>query len=1080
MRKLEQQAAVEADLVITLTEELASEVSSWGVPRDRIVLVPNAVDIDRFVPAPVDAAIAKELRLRSGVPVIGYAGSAVAYEGLELLLEALALLAQQGEDFIFVLVGDGKVIDSVKAHAKKLDIETHCRFTGRVPFDEVPRYLSCMDIMPVPRLSLPVTEMVSALKPLEAMAMGKAVVLSDVSPHKIMAGDNERALLFRKNDVKDLAQVLRSLMQNPIERKRLGKAARAWTEKERSWNAVTRTYAAVLERVCRESRMVTVPVQSTAKQLDELTIGLIADQFTTDTVSSAIKTLSLSPEKWREELAQKPIDALFVESAWKGNGGQWHRKVGYYSDEEFEPLEALLKYCRQQNIPTIFWNKEDPVHFERFRKTASLCDHVFTTDSRHIIPYLATPNAKTLTASSCPFYASPQIHNLLPSIRPWQNTAAYGGTYYGTRYPERTEYMDKIMSAAAPLGLSIYDRQHADPDSPYKYPSGLGGYVAGGLSYTEMIQAYKAHPVQINVNSVLDSPTMFSRRVMESAACGTPLVSGPALGMNRYLEGAAHVIQTETDAAQALENLLRHPAYRWRIALRGARAVMRAHTTQHRLVQMFRTAGMVIAAPQAPALHVYAGTIAEAFALQLLKQTLRPSVVVADQWVAGAKALLEQSGVICKSSSEAQPQAGQLWLLADSFALDQLEHEDFEDLAWTASYAPQNRLGFLRDAVLANQLWPGVAVEAAPIDKGLQLLRLKSGMPLNGLATWASTQSTLALRKPNAAYEQAPNISPQKTVLIAGHDLKFIKPFYPYFGKSGIRILLDFWSGHNQHNEATSKRLVDQADTIFCEWMLGNAIWYAKNKRKGQKLVGRLHAQELRSALFDKVPFEQFETVIFVGPHMLRQAKIRNPVFKKNGVVIYNGVDVEALQSVPRKPTNGKVLGFVGIVPQSKRLDLALDILRELRREDSGYILRIKGKRPEDFPWMANRPEEMAWYDTQYQRLEQDPLLKEAVIFDPHGNDMPEWYSGVDYVLSTSDFESFHFTVADGAAAGCVPVVLAWDGADEIYLKDWVHLDVNSATKYIKQTKSNKNFIQSQIDSKFKISLISCNIIDVL
>ena len=550
--------------------------------------------------------------------------------------------------------------------------------------------------------------------------------------------------------------------------------------------------------------------------------------------------------------------------------------------------------------------------------------------------------------------------------------------------------------------------------------------------------------------------------------------------MNRYLEGAAHVIQTETDAAQALENLLRHPAYRWRIALRGARAVMRAHTTQHRLVQMFRTAGMVIAAPQAPALHVYAGTIAEAFALQLLKQTLRPSVVVADQWVAGAKALLEQSGVICKSSSEAQPQAGQLWLLADSFALDQLEHEDFEDLAWTASYAPQNRLGFLRDAVLANQLWPGVAVEAAPIDKELQLLRLKSGMPLNGLATWASTQSTLALRKPNAAYEQAPNISPQKTVLIAGHDLKFIKPFYPYFGKSGIRILLDFWSGHNQHNEATSKRLVDQADIIFCEWMLGNAIWYAKNKRKGQKLVGRLHAQELRSALFDKVPFEQFETVIFVGPHMLRQAKIRNPVFKKNGVVIYNGVDVEALQSVPRKPTNGKVLGFVGIVPQSKRLDLALDILRELRREDSGYILRIKGKRPEDFPWMANRPEEMAWYDTQYQRLEQDPLLKEAVIFDPHGNDMPEWYSGVDYVLSTSDFESFHFTVADGAAAGCVPVVLAWDGADEIYLKDWVHLDVNSATKYIKQTKSNKNFIQSQIDSKFKISLISCNIIDVL
>lgn len=1083
MRKLEQQAAVEADLVITLTEELASEVSSWGVPRDRIVLVPNAVDIDRFVPASPDAAIAQELRLKPGVPVIGYAGSAVAYEGLELLLESLALLAQQGEDFIFVLVGDGKVIDSVKAHAKKLDIETYCRFTGRVPFDEVPRYLSCMDIMPVPRLSLPVTEMVSALKPLEAMAMGKAVVLSDVSPHKIMAGDNERAILFRKNNVQDLAQVLRSLMHNPIERKRLGKAARAWTEKERSWNSVTRTYAAVLERVCRESRMAAVPVQSTAKQLDELTIGLIADQFTTDTVSSAIKTLPLSPDNWCDELAKKTIDALFVESAWKGNGGQWHRKVGYYSDEEFKYIEALLKYCRQNNIPTIFWNKEDPVHFERFRKTASLCDHVFTTDSRRIIPYLATPNAKTLTASSCPFYASPQIHNLLPSSRQWQNTAAYGGTYYGTRYPERTEYMDKIMSAAAPLGLSIYDRQHADPDSPYKYPSGLGGYVAGGLSYTEMIQAYKAHPVQINVNSVLDSPTMFSRRVMESAACGTPLVSGPALGMNRYLEGAAHVIQTETDAAQALENLLRHPAYRWRIALRGARAVMRAHTTQHRLVQMFRTAGMVIAAPQAPALHVYAGTIAEAFALQLLKQTLWPSVVVADQWGAGAKALLEQAGMICKSSSEAQPQAGQLWLLADSFALEQLESEDFEDLAWAASYAPQNRLGFLRNSLLDNQLWPGLAVETTSIDQGLQLLCLKSDMPLNALANWASTQPTLALRKPNAASEQAPNIAPQKTVLIAGHDLKFIKPFYPYFGKSGIRILLDFWNGHSHHNEAASQRLITQADTVFCEWMLGNAIWYGKNKLQGQKLIGRLHAQELRSVLFEKVPFNQFERVIFVGPHMLRQAKARNKIFEKNGIVIYNGVDVEALQAVPRKKNNGKVLGFVGMVPQSKRLDLALDILQELRKKDKEYILRVKGKTPEDFPWMANRPEEMAWYENQYRRIKEDPLLKDAVIFDGHGNDMPEWYAGVDYVLSTSDFESFHFTVADGAVAGCLPVVFPWEGADEIYPKNWVSQDVCEAVIKIRENFSKnidyRKILSKELKNSFNIVNIAKQLVDI-
>ncbi|MBB3229779.1 glycosyltransferase [Halomonas stenophila] len=1047
MRELEQQAAREADLVITLTDELADELMSWGVARERIVVVPNAVDAERFQPMSADAEVARELELEPGVPVIGYAGSAVAYEGLELLMEALAQLKAQGQDFVFVLVGDGKVIDTVKTRAKRLGIQDHCRFTGRVPFDAVPRYLSCMDIMPVPRLSSAVTEMVSPLKPLEAMAMGKAVVLSDVSPHKTMAGDDRRAQLFTKDSADDLCRVLKALIDSPAERKRLGQAARAWIEQERTWNHVTSLYAESLERV-RTTQRQPDPAHpaAPAKRLEQITLGLIADQFTTDTLASAVKVVPLSPDNWRQELARQPIDAMFVESAWKGNDGQWHRKVGYYSDEEFAPLTELLEYCRRQGIPSLFWNKEDPVHFERFRKAASLCDHVFTTDSRRIIPYLATPGALSQTASSCPFYASPKLHNLLPSTREWQPTAAYGGTYYGSRYPERTEYMDKIMSAAAPLGLTIYDRQHDDSASPYKYPGGLGGYVAGSLAYDEMIQAYKAHPVQINVNSVLDSPTMFSRRVMEATACGSPIISGPALGMNRYLEGAGQVVRTESDAAQALENLLHHPAYRWRMALKGARAVMRAHTTELRLTQMLRTAGLVMKAPEPPALSVLASDISMAATQRLLAQTLRPRRVVASHWQAGTQARLEAAGIECAAPDGETTQHDALWLLAEPRALEALEPEDLEDLAWPTRYAPQTRIGYRRDATLEKGQWPGVALESDAVAPDLALIRPPAGMVLEALDEWAAQQPTLALRKPAQTHEQAPNVPPRKTVVIAGHDLKFIKPFYPYFSQGGMRLLLDFWSGHKQHNEMASKRLVRQADTVFCEWMLGNAIWYGKHKREGQKLVGRLHAQELRSPLFDKVPFEQFETVIFVGPHMLRNAQRRNPALTKSGVVIYNGVDVETLKAVPRNDTNGKVLGFVGMVPQSKRLDRALDILRELRKVDDGYTLRIKGKRPEEYVWMANRPEEMAWYEAQYRRLEEDSLLKGAVLFDPHGNDMPEWYAGIDYVLSVSDHESFHLAVAEGAAAGASPVILPWEGADEIYPSQWVNSNVAAAS----------------------------------
>jgi len=1089
MRELEQQAALEADLVITLTEELADELASWGVPRERIEVVPNAVNAERFQPMAADTAIAQELKLKPGVPVIGYAGSAVAYEGLELLMEAMATLKKHGQAFAFVLVGDGKVIDTVKAKAKELGIEGECRFTGRVPFEEVPRYLSCMDILPIPRLSSAVTEMVSALKPLEAMAMGKALVLSDVSPHTTMAGTNgERARLFRKDSAEALSDALQALIDSPEERARLGQAARDWIEQERTWNHVTRRYADALQRV-RRNRAAEVAKAALAsgkdkhddKRLEQITLGLIADQFTTDTLASAVKVVPLSPENWREELAKQPIDAMFVESAWKGNDWQWHKKVGYYSDEEFAPLSELLTHCRAQGIPSLFWNKEDPVHFDRFRKAAALCDHVFTTDSRRIIPYLATPGALSQTASSGPFYASPKIHNLLPSTRKWQATAAYGGTYYGKRYPERTEYMDKIMSAAAPLGLTIYDRQHDDPESPYKYPGPLGGYVAGSLSYEEMIQAYKAHPVQINVNSVLDSPTMFSRRVVETAACGSPLISGPALGMNRYMEGAGHIVRTESDAAQALENLLYHPAYRWRVALKGARAIMRAHTTQHRLVQMLRTAGVVMLAPEPPAITLLTEELTNAAAERLLAQTLRPQRILASQWQADSKAKLEAAGIACDSPQAQSAEAGSLWLLADPRALADLEPEDLEDLAWPTVYAPQARIGFNRRPELADGEWPGVALDNHPIDAGLQLLRPTTGMPASDLTGWAAQQPALALRKPPRVHEQAPNVAPKKTVVIAGHDLKFIKPFYPYFTQAGIRLLLDFWTGHNQHNEIASKRLVRQTDTVFCEWTLGNAIWYGKHKREGQKLIGRLHAQEMRSALFEKVPFEAFDTVIFVGPHMLRNAQKRNPALKKNGVVIYNGVDIEAMQAVPRKPTNGKVLGLVGMVPQSKRLDRALDILKELRKEDDGYTLRVKGKRPEDYPWMvSDRPEEMAWYNAQYRRLEEDPLLKGSVFFDPHGNDMPGWYAGIDVILSVSDHESFHLAIAEGAAAGCTPISLPWEGADEIYPKEWVYQDVKVAAEGIKAGSGDQASLKAFAKENFSIISISHEMVNLL
>lgn len=1038
MKRLETLVAKEADHVMTLTEELAKELGDRGVAPDKIHLAPNAVDPAFFAPQPSDSNLRKQLELTEGTPVIGYAGSAVAYEGLDLLLDALADLNQQKIDFTFVLVGDGKALEAVKQKASELNLLDKCRFPGRVAFDQIPAYISCMDILPIPRLSSPVTELVSPLKPLEAMSMAKAVVLSDVAPHKAFAGNNERALLFEKDNTAALSQALTRLIKEPVLREKLGKTAREWVVGERTWQQVTASYSTQLEEVVNQAKSNRVNAQE--KKLNQITLGLVADEFTTTTLASSVDVLTLSPDSWQKQLEENPVDAIFIESAWKGNKGQWHRKVGYYSDEEFAELKGLLDYCCDQGIPSLFWNKEDPVHFERFKQAAAQCDHVFTTDSRRIIPYLSLEHSFIKTASSCPFFASPTIHNPLPSTREWKNTAAYGGTYYGERYPERSLYMDMIMSAAAPLGLTIYDRQHKDLDSPYKYPNGPDAYVEGGLTYDEMIQAYKGHPVQLNVNSVLDSPTMFSRRVVEAAACGAALVSGPALGMNRYLGGSGHVVRSESEAAEALEQLLHHPAYRWRAALAGERAVMRAHTTEHRLTQMLRTAGLIIEMPELSPFSVHTKKISRTAAERLLKQTVWPQLVVAEHWDAGAQALLEQQKIACHTADDKETLASRYSLIAEPEALEDLEDEDFEDLMQVTRYASFSQIGFNRSFEENGTSCKSLIEVDGEINPGLQLINSNP-----------SSHSCLALHKPPLTFAEPPEIDPEKTVLIAGHDLKFIKPFYPYFTKAGIRVLLDFWQGHSHHDEATSQRLSEQADTVFCEWTLGNAIWYGKHKRDGQKLVGRLHAQEMRSPLFDKLPFEAFDTVIFVGPHILRNANKRHSALKKNGVVIYNGVDIEAMQAVPRRATNGKVLGLVGMVPQSKRLDHALDILKELRREDKEYTLRVKGKRPEDYPWMAKRTEEMAWYDAQDRRMEEDPDLEGAVYFDPHGNDMPEWYAGIDYILSVSDHESFHLAIAEGAMAGCIPVSLPWEGADEIYPEEWVYSDVKAATDGIKK-----------------------------
>lgn len=283
------------------------------------------------------------------------------------------------------------------------------------------------------------------------------------------------------------------------------------------------------------------------------------------------------------------------------------------------------------------------------------------------------------------------------------------------------------------------------------------------------------------------------------------------------------------------------------------------------------------------------------------------------------------------------------------------------------------------------------------------------------------------------------------TVLVAGHDLKFLTPYIETLEAEGHNVLVDTWAGHSGHDEARSEELLERADVIWCEWGLGNAIWYSQRVAPTQKLVVRVHLQEIDMPYLRKVRMEAVDTFIFVGELIRRAAVEGHGVPAERSVVVPNFVRTEDL-SLPKSAGSEHTLGLVGIVPQRKRLDLAVDLVERLRREDPSYRLRIKGKRPEDFPWMEKRPEEMAYYQEQYARIERlnRDAGEEVVIFDPQGDDMAQWYQRIGIVLSTSDFESFHLTLADGAASGSDAVSLAWDGADLIYPDSMLFADIPS------------------------------------
>jgi PEP-CTERM/exosortase A-associated glycosyltransferase len=246
-RAVETRVFRRADALTVICEGLRREIAGRGIPASKVAVIPNGVDLDRFAPRPRDAEAAARYGL-GGRVVLGFLGSFYRYEGLGLLLDAFARLRDEIPEAALLLVGGGEAEPELRARADALGLGPSAVFAGSVPPEQVLDLYSVVDVLVYPRLPMRLTDWVTPLKPLEAMAMGKVVVGSDVGGLKELIRDGETGLLFPAGDAGALARTLRRAVAERARWPELGERARRHVAETRRWEDIVARYAGVYER----------------------------------------------------------------------------------------------------------------------------------------------------------------------------------------------------------------------------------------------------------------------------------------------------------------------------------------------------------------------------------------------------------------------------------------------------------------------------------------------------------------------------------------------------------------------------------------------------------------------------------------------------------------------------------------------------------------------------------------------------------------------------------------------------------------------------------------------------------------
>ncbi len=442
----------------------------------------------------------------------------------------------------------------------------------------------------------------------------------------------------------------------------------------------------------------------------EPAIAVIADAFTERGLAPELPLLALTSDAWRQQLAAAATPALlFVESAWRGSDDSWRGKLVPPSSE----LMELLDWCSAHAVPTVFWNKEDPVHFEHFIETARHFDHVFTTDAGSVGRYR---DEADVTAGVLPFATQPRDHHPLESFAR-KDAFGFAGSYY-RKYPERQRDFRRIVNRLTGLApVEIIDRNLARKDPDYSFPEDMQALVVGTLAPEEIEKAYKGYRFAININTVKNSPTMCARRVFDLLASNTPVVSNPSASFDNLFGPGTVLVIDEDGGADAVAALTSDPVAYRRHRLHGLREVLSHHTWQSRLGEMFEGIGLAAAGLKvAPPIVVLARACNEQDLRSVMGAIQRQTLCPTHVWILASPTV--------SSEGPGGVPAVRCWLDADPLIAEVMGCEG----AWVAWMDPADHYGanYLLDLQLAATHYARHAV----VGKSTFLAVDASGVPV--------------------------------------------------------------------------------------------------------------------------------------------------------------------------------------------------------------------------------------------------------------------------------------------------------------------------------------------------------------